>query len=183
MTEQPEDSSSQHLAGKNILALVEFGLGRLAGFMLVALLILTNIEVIARYLFNGSTLVADEYGGYIMAWITMLGAVHLLRADRQLSMTWLVDKMSPRLQNVVGICAAVIGLGVSAVLLYSTFILVAGSARFGTISIQPSKTPLVWPQLILPLGYGLLCLAYLEEIFRRILGLAPRRSDVMKDGI
>ena len=168
MTEQPEDSSSQHLAGKNILALVEFGLGRLAGFMLVALLILTNI---------------DDYGGYIMAWITMLGAVHLLRADRQLSMTWLVDKMSPRLQNVVGICAAVIGLGVSAVLLYSTFILVAGSARFGTISIQPSKTPLVWPQLILPLGYGLLCLAYLEEIFRRILGLAPRRSDVMKDGI
>lgn len=166
-----------------VLAATEFALGRLAGFLLVALLILINVEVAARYLFGGSTLVADEYGGYLMAWITMLGAVHLLRADRQLTMTWLVDKMSPRAQNAVGICAAVIGLGVSAVLLYSTYLLVAGSARLGTISIQPSKTPLVWPQLILPLGYGLLCLAYLEEILRRLLGLAPRRGDEIEEGI
>lgn len=166
-----------------VLAATEFALGRLAGFLLVALLILINVEVAARYLFGGSTLVADEYGGYLMAWITMLGAVHLLRADRQLTMTWLVDKMSPRAQNVVGICAAVIGLSVSVVLLHSTYLLVAGSARLGTISIQPSKTPLVWPQLILPLGYGLLSLAYLEEILRRLLGLEPRRGDEIEEGI
>lgn len=166
-----------------VLAATEFALGRLAGFLLFALLILINVEVVARYLLGGSTLVADEYGGYLMAWITMLGAVHLLRADRQLTMTWLIDKMSPRAQNVVGICAAVIGLSVSVVLLHSTYLLVAGSARLGTISIQPSKTPLVWPQLILPLGYGLLCLAYLEEILRRLLGLEPRRGDEIEEGI
>lgn len=166
-----------------MLAATEFALGRLAGFLLFALLILINVEVVARYLLGGSTLVADEYGGYLMAWITMLGAVHLLRADRQLTMTWLIDKMSPRAQNVVGICAAVIGLSVSVVLLHSTYLLVAGSARLGTISIQPSKTPLVWPQLILPLGYGLLCLAYLEEILRRLLGLEPRRGDEIEEGI
>ena len=166
-----------------VLAATEFALGRLAGLLLVALLILINVEVAARYLFGGSTLVADEYGGYLMAWMTMLGAVHLLRADRQLSMTWLVDRLSPRAQNMVGICAAVIGLGISAVLLYSTSLLVAGSARFGTISIQPSKTPLVWPQLILPIGYALLCLAYAEEILRRLLGLAPRRGDEVGEGL
>ena len=166
-----------------MLAATEFALGRLAGFLLFALLILINVEVVARYLLGGSTLVADEYGGYLMAWITMLGAVHLLRADRQLTMTWLIDKMSPRAQNVVGICAAVIGLSVSVVLLHSTYLLVAGSARLGTISIQPSKTPLVWPQLILPLGYGLLCLASLEEILRRLLGLEPRRGDEIEEGI
>ena len=166
-----------------VLAATEFALGRLAGVLLVALLILINVEVAARYVFGGSTLVADEYGGYLMAWMTMLGAVHLLRADRQLSMTWLVDRLSPRAQNTVGISAAVIGLGISAVLLYSTYLLVAGSARFGTISIQPSRTPLVWPQLILPIGYALLCLAYAEEILRRLLGLAPRRGDEIGEGL
>lgn len=160
-----------------VLATTEFALGRLAGLLLVALLILINVEVVTRYLFGGSTLVADEYGGYLMAWMTMLGAVHLLRADRHLTMTWMLDRFSPRGQNIVGICAALIGLGISAVLLYATYRLVSGSARFGTVSIQPSATPLVWPQLILPIGYALLCLAYVEEILRRLLGLAPRRGD------
>jgi len=162
----------KRLAG--ILASTEFALGRLAGVLLVALLILINVEVAARYVFGGSTLVADEYGGYLMAWITMLGAIHLLRADRHLAMTWMVDRLSPRLQNLAGMGAALIGLGVSVVLLHATFLLVASSARFGTTSIQPSATPLVWPQLILPLGYALLCLAYIEEILRRLLGLSPR---------
>ena len=161
----------KRLAG--ILASTEFVLGRLAGLLLVAMLILINVEVVARYVFGGSTLVADEYGGYLMAWITMLGAIHLLRADRHLTMTWMVDRLSPRVQNVVGICAALIGLAVSAVLLYATYLLVTNSARFGTTSIQPSATPLVWPQLILPIGYALLCLAYVEEILRR--GESPSR--------
>ena len=165
------------------LASTEFALGRFAAVLLVALLVLINVEVAARYVFGGSTLVADEYGGYLMAWMTMLGAVHLLRADRNLTMMWLVDRFSPRAQNVVGIGAAFIGLGISAVLLYSTWLLVAASARFGTLSIQPSATPLLWPQLILPFGYALLCLAYIEEILRRALGQAPRRNDDIGEGI
>jgi TRAP-type C4-dicarboxylate transport system permease small subunit len=167
---------------ERFLAATEFALGRLAGVLLVAMLILINVEVAARYLFGGSTLVADEYGGYLMAWITMLGAVHLLRADRHLTMTYVVDRLSPRAQNAVGIGAALIGFGVSAVLLYSTYVLVASSARFATLSIQPSATPLVWPQLILPFGYALLCLAYVEEILRRLAGLPPRRNDDIGEG-
>jgi TRAP-type C4-dicarboxylate transport system permease small subunit len=162
------------------LAAAELVLGRVAAILLVLLLVLINVEVVARYVFNGSTLIADEYGGYLMAWITMLGAVHLLRADRHLTMTWLVDRLSPRARNAAGLAAAVVGLSISVILLYATALLVIGSARFGTVSIQPSATPLVWPQLILPIGYALLCVAYVEEIARRALGHGPRVYD---DGI
>jgi len=86
-----------------ILAAIESALGRLAGFLLIALLILINVEVVARYVFNTSTLVADEYGGYLMAWMTMLGAVHLLRSDQHLTMTAFVDRLSPRARNLAGI--------------------------------------------------------------------------------
>jgi TRAP-type C4-dicarboxylate transport system permease small subunit len=157
-----------------ILAAIESALGRLAGFLLIALLILINVEVVARYVFNTSTLVADEYGGYLMAWMTMLGAVHLLRSDQHLTMTAFVDRLSPRARNVAGIVGAIIGLGVCVVLLYATGVLVGSTARFGTRSIQPSATPLMWPQLVMPAGYALLCLAYVEEILRRVRGLPPR---------
>lgn len=165
------------------LAAFETMLAGVAALMLVALLLLINTEVAARYLFNGSTLVADEYGGYLMAWMTMFGAVHLIRADRHLSMTSIVDRMSPRAQNAVGILAAAIGLGISLVLLYATTLLVISSGRFGSVSIQPSRTPLVWPQLAMPVGYVLLCMAYAEEIIRRSMGLPPRRLDVITEGI
>lgn len=166
-----------------ILAATELALNWLAGLLLIALLVLMNTEVVARYILGGSTLIADEYGGYLMAWMTMLGAIHLLRADRHLSMTSFVDRLSPRSQNAVGMMAATVGLGISVVLLYSTSLLVISSIRFGTVSIQPSRTPLAWPQLIMPIGYLLLCVAYIEELLRRALGYLPRRSDVLAEGI
>ena len=74
-------------------------------------------------------IVADEYGGYLMAWITMLGAVHLLRSDQHLTMTAFVNRLPPRARNGAGIVAAIIGLGVCIVLLYATGVLVGSTAR------------------------------------------------------
>lgn len=162
---------------------VERALGALASVLLLALLALMTVEVVARYAFGRSTLMADEYGGYAMTWMTMLGAVHLLRADRHLTMTWVLDKMSPAGRNAAGLVAALVGLGISVVFLYATATLVWTSWRFHTKSIQPSGTPLAWPQLVLPLGYLLLCVAYLEEILRRLLGYAPRRFEDINEAI
>lgn len=166
-----------------VMGALERALEGLACILLLALLVLTNVEVAARYGFSTSTLIADEYGGYAMVWMTMLGAVHLLRADRHLSMTSLVDRLGPRGRNAAGFVAALIGFAICSVLLYSTASLVLASAKFGTVSIQPSRTPLVWPQLILPIGYAVLCAAYLEELLRRALGHPPRRSDAISETI
>jgi TRAP-type C4-dicarboxylate transport system permease small subunit len=166
------------------LASAERVLGRAAAVLLVLLLVLINVEVVARYAFNRSTLIADEYGGYLMAWITMLGAVHLLRADRHLTMSLFVDKLSPRARNAAGVIAAILGLCISAILLYATSLLVISSARFGSVSIQPSATPLVWPQLILPIGYALLCVAYVDEIVHRVVaGVPSGREDDIGSGM
>lgn len=149
---------------------------RLAVALLVFLLILMNVEVAGRYLLGFSTLIADEYGGYSYVWIVMLGAVHLLRSDRYLTMTLVIDRF-PKLRNAFGILAAVVGLAVSAVSLESTFDLVDNSWRFGTRSINPSSTLIILPQFILPFGFLMLCFAYVEELVRRFAGLPPRRND------
>ncbi len=169
----------------SVLGRIEGGLTGIADLFLVLLLILINVEVVARYGFNTSTLIADEYGGYLFVWITMLGALHLLRSDKYLMMTWLVDKLGPRPRNTIAIVSAVIGLAVSLVSLYATVVLVHTAWRFGTVSIQPSATPIVWPQLVMPFGYLVLVVAYVEEILRRGLGLAPRRDrdDIVRGGL
>lgn len=152
------------------LELVVRALTAAAGTLLVLMLLLINIEIVGRYFFRFSTLIADEYSAYLFVWMVLLGAAHTLRSDEYLKVTTLVNRLPPRAQNRLGIGGATLGLAVSAVALYATGALVYTSYRFKTLSIQPSATPLVWPQLILPLGFVLLCLAYLEEIVRRIAG-------------
>lgn len=163
------------------LKFVEGVVMKLSAIFLVALLVLINVEVFGRYLFGYSTLLADEYGGYLYAWIVLLGGVHLLRSDRYLMMTSVLERMPRRGQNWVGILGTLIGLAVCLVALISSTGLVMTSFNFGARSGQPSNTLIAFPQAAMVVGYGLLCIAYVEELLRRALGLPPRRADDDKD--
>lgn len=147
-----------------------------AVLVLLALLVLTNVEVAGRYFVGYSTLIADEYGGYAYSWLVLLGAVHLLRSDSYLTMTLIIDRL-PRLRGAMGVLAGVLGLVTSLILLWSCWQTFHLSWLFGTRSIQPSQTPLYLPQAIMPAGFLMLALAYLEDILRRLSGLPPRRQD------
>jgi TRAP-type C4-dicarboxylate transport system permease small subunit len=150
---------------------------KLSALILLSLVVLINVEVFGRYLFSYSTRIADEYGGYFYAWIVLLGGVHLLRSDRYLMMTSVLDRMSGRIRNAIYLSAALVGLSLCIVCFISVFGLVKLSYLLGTRSTQPSGTPLVYVQIAMPIGYALLCAAYLEEIVRRSIGLPPRRAD------
>lgn len=150
---------------------------KLSALLMLALLVLMNVEIFARYLFGRSTLIADEYAGYFYAWIVLLGAVHLLRSDKYLTVTLLTDRLSSRARNIAAIFAGLIGLAVSVISLVSTYAIVQQTWMFGTRSVQPSATPLIYPQAAMLVGYGLLSLAYTEEILRRVVGLPPRRGE------
>ena len=156
---------------------IRVGLDRLAaalvdvaGWMLVAMVVLISVEILGRYFFRFSTLIADEYSGYLFVWATFLGFAHALRTGQFLRVEMLVVRLAPRLRNALEILAAAAGLVVAAIAAWGTWKLVYTSWRFGSLSIQPSATPLLIPQLIMPLGLLLLCLLYVEEIWRRLAG-------------
>lgn len=92
-------------------------------------------------------------------------------------MTAVLERMSPPAQNATAIVGALVGLSVCVVSLISTTELVWTSFRFGTRSGQPSEPIIAYPQIAMPIGYALLCLAYIEELIRRGLGLKPRRAE------
>lgn len=160
-----------------VLFAIEAKVMTLSAVLLAALMVLINVEVLGRYFFNYSTLIADEYGAYLYAWIVLLGGVHLLRSDRYLTMTALVNRLSPSGANAVAILGGIVGLLVCALCLWSAVRLVSVSWSFGSRSGQPSGTMIAYPQMAMLFGYGLLCVAYGEELLRRALGLRPRRAE------
>ncbi|MCK6452309.1 MAG: TRAP transporter small permease [Alphaproteobacteria bacterium] len=146
----------------------------LGGCLLVALTVLINVEVVLRYLFGGSTLIADEYGGYLFVWLTLLGFGHALRTGQFLRVEAGVERFGPRLQAACGALAALVGMAVAAVATWACFNTFALSLRFGTVSIQPSATPLWLPQAVMPFAMGWLCLLYLDALVRSLKALDGR---------
>ena len=129
--------------------------------MLAALAVLIGVEIAVRGLFGKSTLVADEYSGYLFVWITMIGFAHALQGGAFLRVDSLVRRLGPRGKAAADLVSALTGLLVVAACTYATGVLLMSNYRFGTVSIQPSATPLWIPQLVLPVGFAALCLLYL----------------------
>ncbi|TMH65224.1 MAG: TRAP transporter small permease subunit [Betaproteobacteria bacterium] len=88
-----------------------------------------------------------------------------LRAAKQfLRVESLVARLGRRARAASELLAALVGLTVALVCVYATGTLLLAAWRFGTVSIQPSATPLWIPQLALPLAFAWLCVLYVHQI-------------------
>ena len=138
------------------------------GWLLALMAVLINAEIFARYVLNRSTLIADEYAGYMFVWMTLFGFAHALRSGQFLRVEALVMRFGPRGRAVCDLLAALVGLGVAAIATWSSSLLFLSSWRFGTVSIQPSATPLWMAQIAVPLGLAWLVLLYLDLLVQTL---------------
>jgi TRAP-type C4-dicarboxylate transport system permease small subunit len=151
---------------ERILDRVSRALCALAGFFLVAMAVLINVEIIARYVFNTSTLISDEYSGYLFVGCTLLAFGYAFNTGQFLRVEAVVHRFGGRALVASELLAAIAGLAVSVVCVYATWELFAGSWRLGTRSIQPSATPLWIVQVIVPFAFGWMVLLYAGAIVR-----------------
>jgi TRAP-type transport system small permease protein len=145
-----------------------------AGWLLAIMAVLINVEVVARYIFNTSTLIADEYSGYLFVWCTLLGFAYALQSGQFLRVETVVARLGRRGQAASELLAAIAGLLVALVCTYATGLLLLAALHFGTRSIQPSATPLWIPELMLPLAFAWLCVIYLHQIVTTLRGRPPQ---------
>jgi TRAP-type C4-dicarboxylate transport system permease small subunit len=138
-----------------------------AAAILVAVTVLINVEVVSRTLFARSTQMSDEFSGYGLCAATMLCLVAAMRQGRFLRIDGVVERLPPRGQALAEIFGCIIGFVVSAILCWSTAKLTITSYQFGTRSIEFSQTPLAIPQALMPLGFALLCLGFVEVAIRK----------------
>ncbi len=131
--------------------------------------LLMNVEVFGRTLLGRSTQISDEFAGYFFTAATLLCLVPALRHGRFLRVEAVINRVSPAVRTVLKFIGGVIGAGMSAVLAWTTFGLAWTSWSYGTVSLQAIQVPLVIPQAILPIGFGLLTLAFIEQAALAIL--------------
>lgn len=131
--------------------------------MLLLMMVLLGVEIGDRAVFKSSTQIADEYSGYLFTWMTLCCFLYAQRTDRFLRVDAFRSRLGPRGRALADGVAAVLAAALTAVLVYATWATFRASLQFGSVSIQPSQTPLAIPQAIMPLGLALLTLAFLHS--------------------
>lgn len=134
--------------------------------LLLGMFLLINIEIAARYVLGGSTLVADEYAGYMFAALVFLGMNHAIHAEKLITIDlpgrWGALMARPAMR----FARACVMLGLNLALLYAAWLTVSMSMRFQSRSIQYSKTLLAYPQALVAIGLALACIACIALMLR-----------------
>jgi TRAP-type C4-dicarboxylate transport system permease small subunit len=131
---------------------------------LLAMVLLINVEVVARYVFNTSTLISDEYGAYLFVGCSFLGFAYSFRKGYFLRVSTLTGRLPPFPLKCFQLASLFLAMIFSAILTYELIKLPYMSYLFHSKSIQPSGTPLFIPQLILPIGMASMTLAFLNDL-------------------
>ncbi len=116
-------------------------------------------QVFSRYILNSPSSFTDELAGYLLIWVSLLGAAYVVGRKEHLAIDLLLQKSSPERQKVlkiiiqsviIGFAATVLVIGGSW-LVYTRFYLGVKSAAL--------QVPLGYVYIVLPLS-GMLIVFY-----------------------
>lgn len=157
-------------------------IGRLTMWLILATTLISAGNAIVRKVFNTSSNALLEIQWYLFAAVFMLGAGYGLLKNAHVRIDFISARLSPRARNwidVVGIVAVLIPFCALSIHLGWPFFLQAWHS--GEMS-QNAGGLIRWPVYVLiPLGFALLLLQALSELFKRIVFLMGRGHDSLAD--
>lgn len=153
-------------------------IGRSVCWLLLAAVIISTVNAIVRKSFNLSSNAYLEAQWYLFAAVFMLGAGYVFLHDQHVRIDVVAGKLKRRTQvwiDVLGIalfllplCAFVIWTSLPSVLL---------AIETQEVSANPGGL-IRWPlYMLVPIGFGLLALQSLSELFKRVAFLSGHGPD------
>lgn len=141
---------------------------------LSAIVVLVTLEVILRYLFNTSTMLADEFSTYLFVGLLYFGSAYALQKDRHIKINIFVSRLSPRYRHSFSRFVAVLNMTVTILLSWRGWNLAVSAFQHNTLAATVMATPLFIPMLIVPLGLTILAIQAVAEVVRVLV--VPGRS-------
>lgn len=138
----------------------------LSSLLLVSLVLLILTEIFIRYFFNMSTLIADEYSGYLFLASVFLGLSYTFKENAHIRINILTSRMSEKSNKFIDIFAGTITIIVLSFALYRTILFTFDSYEMEMLSESVSQTPLYLTQLVMPLGLSLFILSVLIFVIK-----------------
>ncbi|MCC7328131.1 MAG: TRAP transporter small permease [Burkholderiales bacterium] len=157
----------------------------LLAFLLAVMTLIIFVQVVARYVFNYSFTWALESVTYLFAGLIFLGMAYGVRVGAHIGIDLLVKSLGPLGARIVGAIAAALCVLYSGIVLFGSVLYVE---KIHSIGILAQDLPIKqWiPRLVLPIGFTLLGLRFVEIFFRIVTGrekglhLANEAADALK---
>ena len=148
--------------------IVEQACELLAKLALVAMMVIIGGEVVLRSLFQYSWQGTDEVASYLVVAITFL-SLATCQAHRGFHELEIVKtRLSPRGRALLEATLHLICLIAAFILLWQFSRLVLNSWRSGDVSVAGLAIPYWIPQLTMPLGIAVFCIALVKAMFRSL---------------
>lgn len=138
----------------------------LSGLLLVGLVVLILIEIFLRYFFDTSTMIADEYSGYLYLASIFLGLAYTFLKDGHIRINIITSRLGDKTNSVIDKIAGIITLAVLFFILYRTILFTYDSYDLEMLSEAVSETPLYLTQIVMPIGITLFIFATIAFIFK-----------------
>jgi C4-dicarboxylate transporter DctQ subunit len=156
----------------------------LIAFLMAAMTLVTFMQVVARYVFNYSFVWALELTGVMFAWLIFTGMSYGVRVGAHIGVDAVVKSLSAGAARVVAIAAAVLCIAYACIVFIGGFTYVRKMYDVG-ILMQDIPIQQWIPRVILPLGFALLALRFLQVLYRLATGgeahlLGDEAADALK---
>lgn len=115
----------------------------------------------------------DELVGYLLVGIVMLAAADALRRGEHICVDLVTERLGPRGRTLTAAAGQAAVLVVGLALLISGWDTVMFTRMLGIVSTGYLSIPMHLPQLLVPIGGGLLALAALGGLLRMAVGQPP----------
>lgn len=154
------------------LGLVDRWCEALCGIALVAMIVLIGAEAITRNIFGFSLQVTDEVGGYLLVAVSFL-SLSVAQSRGAFHHVELVQgRLKARGRLLSGLVFDLLSLGACAIITWQLVDLEMNSWQTGDSAATPLGTPLWLPQIAMPIGMALFCVAIVRSIGRKVRFLA-----------
>lgn len=118
----------------------------LAGYALLFVTLMIGAEILLRRLFGVSLQGADEYGGYVLAALTAIGAAYALLERAHTRIEILIDRFPAVLRAALNTVSAVAMALLGCFLAWRATMALLESLEYRSLSGTPLMTPLWIPQ-------------------------------------
>ncbi len=152
-----------------ILDLLSKGALLCSGLLLLAMAVNITYGVITRYVFHSPSVITIEMTKILMIPALVLAVSYVQRNERHLRVDFLSNHFPPTVQLIISyIAVPIMGLFVGYVLVWKGWVSMAYSYHIHETSYASWQEPL-WPvRLVIPIGYGLLCLIMIGQLVKGI---------------
>lgn len=153
--------------------------------LLAAMTLLTFSQVVARYVFNTGAVWALEATEFLFAWMIFLGISYGVKIGGHIGVDAVVRLFPPSAQKVIGLIGAAACVAYSVIVVYGSWVYVSKLHMIG-VEAQEIPIPRWIPLTVMPIGFALLGLRFLEVFIRILLGrqtgigLADEAREAMK---